>query len=131
MPSVQRLPQGPERNRNLKKANGETKSYNQKKFKPGSLAIKRFFVAFGIDALFVLVSLIMAFIGVTVVAYLRAGKGLSWLDLKPVMWVTQISLWRLLAGAFLVYLVYLASFYVIVGSTIGYMSLKGEKHRPS
>ena len=89
----------------------------------------RMVIATGIDVFFVFINLFVGLAGAIFVAYFRGEKAVYWTDLYPIVWVTSQTPTRLVCGIAIVYLVYVLAFLLVVGSTIGYMSL-GNSRRP-
>lgn len=92
---------------------------------------EKFMIACGVDFIFVFFNLFIAFSCVTLLAYYQGEKGANILDLYPFVWLESQSILRLVGCVIAVYLVYVLAFLLIVGSTIGAMSLRtSTSHRP-
>jgi hypothetical protein len=80
-------------------------------------------LTFGIDLLFVAVSIFVVVMGSTLINQMRAEKGTPISEILPLAWILGQEIPRLLAGFFAVYLVYLVAFLVCAGATLGAISI--------
>lgn len=85
---------------------------------------ERFMLTFGIDLLFVAVSIFVVVLGSTLINQLRAEKGTPMSEVLPLAWILGQEIPRLFAGFFAVYLVYVVAFLVCAGATLGAISIR-------
>jgi ABC-type dipeptide/oligopeptide/nickel transport system permease component len=85
---------------------------------------ERFILTFGIDLLFVAVSIFVVVLGSTLINQLRVEKGTPISEVLPLAWILGQEIPRLLAGFFAVYLVYVVAFLVCAGGTLGAISIR-------
>ena len=81
-------------------------------------------LTFGIDLLFVTVSIFVVVLGSTLINQLRTEKGTPISEVLPLAWILGQEIPRLLAGFFAVYLVYVVAFLVCAGATLGAISIR-------
>jgi hypothetical protein len=91
--------------------------------------VKRWLLMVVIDASFIFVNIVVGILGACLAFYLKGGKPDSVFDLYPVSWLLAQSPTRIVCGLVAVYIVYVLAFLLLVGSTVGSMSVALEPRK--